>query len=201
VSGPRIAPGDLELAPLEPPDVGQLVRFYREQRTFLEPYSPWQPGAFFTLEGQRRRLEQSQWLRSEDRRYEFKMLLAGELVGTISVSNVVRGVFQSASIGYSVAEQHNGRGIASRAVGLVTEWAFGECGLHRLEAGTLLDNAASQRVLARNGYHLIGISRRHLEIAGSWRDHVLFARTVEDDGADLGSPAERIAAVRAALAP
>jgi [ribosomal protein S5]-alanine N-acetyltransferase len=197
---PAQAPaGGLRVLPLRARDAAALARFYREQRDFLAPYNPLQPDVFFTDEGQRRRLEQAERLRADDRRYEFKIELEGELVGTISVSNVVRGAFQSASVGYGVARQHNGRGIASLAVAVVTDWGFEECALHRLEAGTLLHNAASQRVLARNGYRLIGIAPRYLELAGRWQDHVLFARTVEDEAEDLGPPGERIARLRAAL--
>jgi ribosomal-protein-alanine N-acetyltransferase len=200
VKGPGRAGGDeVRVLPLRVADAHELARFYREQRDFLAPYNPIQPDVFFTVEGQRRRLEQAERLRADDRRYEFKIALEGELVGTISISNVVRGAFQSASLGYGVAQQHNGRGIASLAVGLVSEWGFADCGLHRLEAGTLLDNAASQRVLSRNGFRLIGVSRRYLELAGAWRDHVLFARTIEDEPVDLGVPGERIAELRALL--
>ena len=57
--------------------------------------------------------------------------------------------------------------------------AFGELALHRLEAGTLLDNIGSQRVLEKNGFERIGIARRYLFIGGDWRDHVLFQRVAD----------------------
>ena len=62
----------------------------------------------------------------------------------------------------------------------LAERAFGRLGLHRLEAGTLVDNVASQRVLEKNGFELIGLARNYLHIAGAWRDHLLFQRTAED---------------------
>ena len=65
-------------------------------------------------------------------------------------------------------------------MGLVCEWGFGEAGLHRLEAATLVDNIASQTVLRRNGFAEIGASPNYLFIAGAWRDHLLFARTADD---------------------
>jgi ribosomal-protein-alanine N-acetyltransferase len=61
----------------------------------------------------------------------------------------------------------------------VIEVAFGELRLHRLQAGTLVDNVASQRVLEKNGFELIGLARRYLQIAGGWRDHLLYQRTVD----------------------
>jgi ribosomal-protein-alanine N-acetyltransferase len=51
--------------------------------------------------------------------------------------------------------------------------------MHRLEAGTLVDNVASQRVLEKNGFERIGLARAYLRIAGAWRDHILFQRVAE----------------------
>jgi ribosomal-protein-alanine N-acetyltransferase len=106
---------------------------------------------------------------------------AGELAGRITLSSVVRGPFLSASVGYWIAEDRNGRGLASAAVRHVKEIAFGELGLHRLEAGTLVHNAASQRVLERNGFAPFGRAPRYLRIAGRWQDHILF-QVLNEDG-------------------
>ena len=92
------------------------------------------------------------------------------------LSNIVRGPFQSANLGYWVAERVNGRGLATGAVADVAEVAFGELELHRLEAATLVDNLASQRVLEKDGFERIGIAHGYLRVAGDWRDHVLFQR-------------------------
>ena len=53
-------------------------------------------------------------------------------------------------------------------------------GLHRVEAGTLVHNRASQRVLEHCGFTRIGVAPRHVQIAGEWQDHVLYVRTAED---------------------
>ncbi|HYZ81363.1 MAG TPA: GNAT family protein, partial [Solirubrobacteraceae bacterium] len=87
--------------------------------------------------------------------------------------------FQSANVGYWVAEAHNGQGVATRALGLVCERAFTEIGLHRIEAGTLPDNYASQRVIEKNGFVRIGLAPRYLQIAGVWSDHILFQKTAD----------------------
>ena len=59
------------------------------------------------------------------------------------------------------------------------EISFVELGLHRLQAATLVDNQPSRRVLEKNGFESIGLARRYLEIAGEWRDHLLFQRTAD----------------------
>jgi len=168
------------LRPVRLEDAAGLARIYRENRAFLAPYDPPRPDAFFTEEGQRSELEQALAQAAVGARYRYVMLDRDEPVGALSISNVVRGPFQSANLGYWVAEHQNGRGVGTRAVGLAVEAAFGEHGLHRLEAGTLLDNTGSQRVLRKNGFQEIGIAPRYLFIADQWRDHLLFQRLSDD---------------------
>lgn len=108
------------------------------------------------------------------------MILDGrEPVGWVGLSNLVRGPMQSAIVSYWVDRDHNGRGLCTQAVGEVVEFSFGELGLHRLEAGTLPDNFASQRVLEKNGFERYGLARRMLLIAGEWRDHILYERLAD----------------------
>jgi ribosomal-protein-alanine N-acetyltransferase len=156
--------------PLTPEDAAELAGLLIENREFLAPFEPARDERFFTVEGQRERIE-------SDEGKAFAILDAGRIAGTVAISNVVHGPFQSANLGYWVAERLNGRGLATAAVGEVVEVAFGPLGLHRLEAATLVDNVASQRVLEKNGFERIGIARCYLLIAGEWRDHLLFQRT------------------------
>ncbi|MFF9729980.1 GNAT family N-acetyltransferase [Streptomyces albidoflavus] len=66
---------------------------------------------------------------------------------------------------------HTGRGLAGQALAHAVAYARDALGLHRLEAGTLLDNTASQRVLLRAGFTWYGTAPDYLHIAGAWRDH------------------------------
>jgi [ribosomal protein S5]-alanine N-acetyltransferase len=171
---------DVSLRPLESGDAGLLVRLYSSQSAFLAPFDPPRPESFLTLDGQRLELDLLERERAGDRLYRFLIQADGEPAGTVSVSRITRGPFQNGGLGYWVAQELNGRGVATAAVGLVCEWGFGEAGLHRLEAATLVDNISSQTVLRRNGFAEIGTSPSYLFIAGAWRDHLLFARTAED---------------------
>ena len=87
----------------------------------------------------------------------------GRVVGRITLNTIVRGPFQSCSLGYWVGREYNGRGLASRAVTAIKQVAFDELGLHRIEASVLLENIASQRVLDRNGFERIGVAPSYLE--------------------------------------
>jgi ribosomal-protein-alanine N-acetyltransferase len=100
----------------------------------------------------------------------------GAVVGRITLNTIVRGPFQSCSVGYWLSEDRTGRGLATQAVDEIVSLAFDTLGLHRVEAGTLVDNVASQRVLARTGFERIGLAPAYLKIAGRWQDHVLFQR-------------------------
>jgi ribosomal-protein-alanine N-acetyltransferase len=171
---------DVTLRPLERGDAGLLARLYSSQRAFLAPFDPPRPDSYHTEDGQRLELDLLERERAGDRLYRFLIQAGGDPAGLISVSRITRGPFQNAGLGYWVVEELNGRGVATAAVGLVCDWGFGEAGLHRLEAATLVDNIGSQLVLRRNGFAEIGHSPRYLFINGGWRDHILFARTSED---------------------
>ncbi|HEX5335062.1 MAG TPA: GNAT family protein, partial [Propionicimonas sp.] len=103
----------------------------------------------------------------------------GEVAGRINLNNIVRGPFQSASMGYWLDQRATGRGLATMAAGELVDLAFGELGLHRVEAGTLPHNLASQAVLLRNGFEQFGYAPRYLAIAGVYSDHLLFQRLAD----------------------
>ena len=186
---------DVRIRPLVVEDSTELAALFVRERAFLAPFDPVRGESWFTETEQRARIERATaaGLDAAGRRYA--ILLGETIVGTIAISNIVRGAFQSANIGYFVEQAANGRGIASRAVALLVADAFAEFGLHRIEASTLLDNVGSQRVLLRNGFRPTGLSLRYLCIAGGWRDHLLFARTREDDGEPVADGAELVASL------
>ena len=102
------------------------------------------------------------------------------LVGQLTVNNVVRGALRSAQIGYWVDEAHAGRGIVTTAVALATDHCFGPVGLHRVEVDIRPENARSRRVATKLGFREEGLLVRYLDIDSAWRDHVMYALTVED---------------------
>jgi [ribosomal protein S5]-alanine N-acetyltransferase len=160
------------IRPLAPGDARDLLALRLANREFLAPFEPARRDGFFTLEAQ------AEIARNRDG-LAFAILDDGELAGTISLSNVVYGPFRNASLGYWVDAKRNGRGLATRAVAALVEHAFGPLGLHRLQAGTLVDNVPSQRVLEKNRFELVGLARNYLHIGGAWRDHLLFQRTAD----------------------
>ncbi len=104
----------------------------------------------------------------------------GHFVGQVTVSNVVRGSAQFASIGYWVSEAYAGRGITPRAVAMAIDHCFGPVGLHRIEVAIRPENTSSLRVVEKLGIAEVGFAPRFLHIDGDWRDHRLFAITKEE---------------------
>jgi ribosomal-protein-alanine N-acetyltransferase len=156
-------------------DVPVLAEVLRADREFQAPWSPERPERYFTDEGQRAVAIDAL------RQYEAGAIVPhvildeqGQIAGRITLNEIARGPFLSCRVGYWVASGSNGRGLASAALSNMKRVAFGELGLHRIEAGTLLHNARSQRVLLRNGFTRIGIAPNYLQIAGEWQDHLLF---------------------------
>ncbi|MEN6670926.1 GNAT family protein [Psychrobacter sp. B38] len=103
-----------------------------------------------------------------------------ELIGCINISNIVRGAFRSAFLGYYAFAPHSGKGLMKQALKLVVSEAFGHHQLHRLEANIQPDNLNSVALVKSLGFRLEGHSFRYLKIAGQWRDHDRYAITVEE---------------------
>lgn len=164
------------LRPLQRRDAATLSELYIANRQFLAPYTPRVEDSFYTPSGQLERIEAARRRARTGSTYSFAIELDGALAGTLTISDVVRSGFQSAHLGYWVSRPLNGRGVATAAVAAAVDLAFGELGLHRLQAATLVHNQASQRVLAKNRFERIGLSREYLSIDGRWQDHILFAR-------------------------
>lgn len=158
-----------------PDDADELAAVYVENREFLAPWEPVREDEFFESGSQRAAIERMLDEHAADRMVPFVILgPAGEIAGRLTLNNVVRGAFQSASVGYWVREDLNGHGLATRAAREAVDHAFTVLGLHRLEAGTLLHNVASQTVLRRAGFAPFAVAPEYLRIAGRWQDHLLF---------------------------
>jgi ribosomal-protein-alanine N-acetyltransferase len=114
------------------------------------------------------------------RQLPFVMEYDGRFVGQVTVSNIVRGSAQFASIGYWVDETYAGRGITPLAVALVIDHCFGPVGLHRIEVAIRPENTSSLRVVEKLGLNEVGYAPRFLHIDGDWRDHRIFAITREE---------------------
>ncbi len=117
----------------------------------------------------------------------------GRIVGVANLSRIDRGPLMGASAGWYGLAGGTGRGWMAEAVSRLLDLAFGELGLHRVEANVQPGNAPSRRLAARVGFRLEGFSPRYLRIGGAWRDHERWAMLTEEwtvGGGPRGAAAE-----------
>jgi [ribosomal protein S5]-alanine N-acetyltransferase len=162
------------LRDLVPADRDAFLEMVRESRDLHRPwtYPPERPDQFDDLV-------------SRTNRDDFVCLAAalaedGELVGIFTISQIVRGYFQSAYLGYYANARHAGKGLMGEAMALVLDHAFGQLSLHRLEANIQPGNAPSIALARGAGFRLEGYSPRYLLIGGRWRDHERYAITADE---------------------
>jgi ribosomal-protein-alanine N-acetyltransferase len=110
----------------------------------------------------------------------FAIDVDGLFAGQVTVNNIVRGSAQFASIGYWLDRAFAGRGVMPLAVAMVIDHCFGAAGLHRVEIAIRPENSNSLRVVEKLDLREIGYAPRFLHIDGEWRDHRLYAITVEE---------------------
>jgi [ribosomal protein S5]-alanine N-acetyltransferase len=147
---------------------------------------PWEPTAALTWEARhtpaayramRRMLAQRARVGTS---LPFAIRVDGRLAGQVTLDNVVRGALRSGYLGYWIDRAVAGRGMASLAVALVCDHAFGAVGLHRVEADIRPENGPSRRLVEGLGFRQEGLLRRYLDIDGDWRDHLAYALLAED---------------------
>jgi ribosomal-protein-alanine N-acetyltransferase len=151
-------------------------------RDFLKPWEPIWPADDLTRAAFRRRIRRYAEDQRNDLAYPFFVYRKADnvLVGGLTLSNIRRGCAQAGSLGYWMGASYAGQGYMTAAVSTVLPFAFGALRLHRVEAACIPGNAASIRLLERNGFQREGFARQYLCINGVWEDHLLFARLRDD---------------------
>jgi ribosomal-protein-alanine N-acetyltransferase len=182
---PRLLTPDVELRIATLDDPPALADAQTRSREHLRPWEPVRAEKWFTTAGQAERMT-NQLERYKNGQVVPWVLAAGDrIVGQITLSDLVPGPFRSAALGYWLAADVLGRGLATLAVEAVAEIADTQLKLHRIEASTLTGNIASQRVLQRTGFTQIGTAPTYLHIDGHWQDCNLYQRILNsrDPGA------------------
>jgi [ribosomal protein S5]-alanine N-acetyltransferase len=189
LTAPGMRPSEI---PPDPPPDGARVRLRVLEREDRD--------AFLTLARDSRdlhrpwtyppeRTDQFDDLFARSRRDDFVCLLsclvddADTIAGVFTVSQIVRGAFQSAYLGYYANGRHAGQGLMREAMEQVLDHAFGPLALHRLEANIQPGNQPSIALARGAGFRLEGFSPRYLLIGGQWRDHERYAITADERAA------------------
>lgn len=167
-----------------------VAAYLTRNRAAHARWNPPMSDALFTCEGQAERLAAAARAEADGTQIGWWLFLRdavrGEVIGHVRLSQIARGPFHSAMLGYAIDQAHEGRGLMHEALEAVLADAFGpRVGLHRVQANARPENARSLALLGRLGFEREGLARQYLFIDGAWRDHVLTARLAP------GWPADR----------
>ena len=154
-------------------DQREVLALNRASRSFHRGWvaPPTTPEQFGRLLARSRRSDVASFL---IRRIEDQVIL-----GAIEISQIVRGAFRSAYLGYQIGAPWQQQGYMTEGLGLALSYGFRTLGLHRLEANIQPANTASIALVRRLGFAREGYSPKYLKIGGRWRDHERWAILVD----------------------
>jgi ribosomal-protein-alanine N-acetyltransferase len=169
----------LVLEPLSTRHAEAFLAYHVRNRAHLERWEPQRDESFYALDRQRAEIRASEADAQAGVSARFVALRPGdpEIVASVNLWNIRRGVSHSAVIGYSVDARYEGRGFVTEAARAVIRYAFDVLNLHRLETSYQPTNERSGRVLRRLGFAVEGYARDYLFLNGAWRDGILVSLT------------------------
>lgn len=169
---------DAELRPLEPWQAAEFAAHADRSRAHLAPWLPWVEIVHDT--GSARR-----WLQDyADRQARDEGRLYGIWVGGVLSGGTLFRVFDTRSgmceVGVWLAPEAEGRGLVTRAVRHMIDWAVGERGMTRVEWRTLPSNERSMAVARRLGMTREGVLRASFPLGGTLHDTVVWALLADE---------------------
>lgn len=179
---PVIATKHMVLTLLTPQYAQHLAHYRCENQAHLAPWEPLREQDYFTLAGAEQSAQTALDLYFAGTAVQLIALTPAqdEIVGICSLTNIIRGPFQACYLGYSIAENCQGQGLADEMLASALNYAFNELTLNRVMANFMPSNARSETLLMKLGFEREGFAKRYLQIAGQWQDHVLSAKVRGD---------------------
>jgi ribosomal-protein-alanine N-acetyltransferase len=169
----------LNLLPVHESLAPQVAAFYRRNAVHLAPWDPPSPPGVATETFQRGRLRNATAEMAAGTACRWWLQLQVEptiVVGSVSLTQIARGAFQNAMLGYAIDCEHEGLGLMREALQVVITHAFSaEFNLHRIQANVRPENVRSIGIIRRLGFEQEGLALQYLFINGAWRDHLMFA--------------------------
>jgi len=176
---------DLVLRPLSQSDEPEFIRIHELSQA---DFSEWMPASFsdknlseqFSEELIRCKegLSQGTAVRLS------AFLPNGRMAGVFALSQIFHGDFQNAFASWRVSSDLVGQGLATQGVQALLVHAFNKeegVGLHRVQANIIPSNTASLRVAEKTGFRHEGLAKKYLKINSQWQDHIMLAKTCDED--------------------
>jgi [ribosomal protein S5]-alanine N-acetyltransferase len=174
------------LRPVQQSDLAELMRIYTD---------PTVPGEFqwFGFRVAKAREVERRWAEDGLIGGDWSLLAIGLQNGSCAGVVNWRAVGETGNleIGVCVFPEHRGQGIGTEAQRQLVGYLFATTPVHRLQAGTEVDNVAEQRALERVGFRREGVSRGLYFRDGRWRDSIMYGLLRDDTSRDVASSAVR----------
>ena len=173
----ELADDTLQLRPIGYRDRKWWREAQRENAAWLKPWEATFPEGTGVPPTFRRMVRAFKKDARKGRSENYLIIANSQPVGFIALGGISYGPARMAFIGYWIVEKFANQGIVTRAVRLLTEHAFADLHLHRIEINVRPENQPSIRVAMKSGYELEGKRSKYLHIDGAWRDHLCFVAT------------------------
>lgn len=163
----------LVLRTIDGAESGLLCDYFERNRTFLAEWEPVRDASFYEEDSIRKMIADENAANEEKTALGLYLFPKGEnkIIGSVRISNIVYGAFQSCFLGYKLDEAYINQGLMTEALEKLISVAFEEYHLHRLEANIMPKNLRSRRVLSKLGFEEEGLAKNYLKINGVWEDH------------------------------
>lgn len=158
-------------------DAALISHYFIKNRLYLREWEPRREPEFFTESGWKSKLNKLTELHLHGLGFYCLIIdeSSGAMLGTVSFSNLMRFPLHSCSVGYSLDEDMQGKGIMRKALATACEWMFEDQNIHRITASYMPRNKKSAAVLEASGFEEVGYAKDYLLIDGRWEDHCLTA--------------------------
>ncbi len=157
-------------------DIPAILEYYTDNKHYLTPFYPRWHDHFFTEELWQQQLEinfQDLMHYRSCKLFIYLQINPHTIIGSINFSNFIWGAAHFCTVGYSLAENRQGKGYMTEALGTAIDYVFQELNMHRIMGNYMPHNQRSGKLLKRLGFVVEGYARDYLLINGKWEDHIL----------------------------
>jgi len=168
---------DCDLRSLEESDAQELYALVDANRSYLAEWLPWAAGQ--TLEETAEFIRKTRKQLEDNDGLQGALVLDGRMVGAGGLVGI-EWEARKTGIGYWLAEEHQGRGLMTRAVRAMTDYAFDELELNRVEIQVGTNNHRSRAIPERLGFQQEGVLRDYERVGDRYLDIVVYSLLASD---------------------
>lgn len=153
----------IKIVPINEGEALALLKFEINNRSFFEKSCPSRGDKYYEIDNFKAILKEL--VREQEQGLHYMYLIKNnddEIVGRVNLVDVIRGNINKAELGYRIGKDHSKKGYGKKAVRLVLEEALNIHKVHRVEAGTSMNNIASQKVLEASGFRKVGVYNKYI---------------------------------------